>query len=146
MTARSDADTDNAPRPLSRKDRRIIAWTIASILLGGYVVWQLIGLASAKDFAPPSWLITAPAGATVVGEPRISWEPYRATTYVTVRPADGQEPHQLIEEMGLSAQPTQIGPTPLDWRPVWIYSRTTQGGDVELRLVYLRDSLDIITP
>jgi hypothetical protein len=47
--------------------------------------------------------------------------------------------------MGLYEQPTQIGPTPLDWRSVWVYSRPTQDG-VEIRLVYLRDSSDIITP
>lgn len=145
MTARHDADTDDAPRPLSAKDRRVIAWTIALILIGGYVVWQLVGLATTKDAAPPSWLITAPAGATIVGEPRIDYEPYRATTYVTVRPADGQKAHQLVAEMGLSEQPTQFGPTPLDWRPVWVYSRPTQDG-VELRLVYRRDSGDVITP
>lgn len=123
----------------------MIAWTIALILIGGYVVWQLVGLATTKDAAPPSWLITAPAGATIVGEPRIDYEPYRATTYVTVRPADGQKAHQLVAEMGLSEQPTQFGPTPLDWRPVWVYSRPTQDG-VELRLVYRRDSGDVITP
>lgn len=123
----------------------MIAWTIAVILIGGYVVWQLVGLATTKDAAPPSWLITAPAGATIVGEPRIDYEPYRATTYVTVRPADGQKAHQLVAEMGLSEQPTQFGPTPLDWRPVWVYSRPTQDG-VELRLVYRRDSGDVITP
>lgn len=123
----------------------MIVWTIALILIGGYVVWQLVGLATTKDAAPPSWLITAPAGATIVGEPRIDYEPYRATTYVTVRPADGQKAHQLVAEMGLSEQPTQFGPTPLDWRPVWVYSRPTQDG-VELRLVYRRDSGDVITP
>lgn len=130
---------------MSIKDRRIIAWTIALIIVGGYLVWQLIGLANTKDAVPPSWLITAPAGSTIVGEPRISGEPYRTTTYVTVRPADGQKAHQLVEEMGLSEQPTQIGPTPLDWRPVWVYSRPVEDG-VELRLVYRRDPGEEITP
>ena len=147
MTVQEDkakAD-DGQPRPRKAKDRRIIAWTIALIIVGGYVIWQLLGVWTAKDAVPPSWLITAPAGATIVGEPRIGYEPYRATTYVTIRPADGQKAHQLIEEMGLAEQPTQIGPTPLDWRPVWVYSRPTEDG-VELRLVYRRDSSDEITP
>ena len=143
--ARPDTDTDDAPRPLSAKDRRVIAWTIALLIVGGYVIWQLLGVWTAKDAEPPAWLITPPAGATIVGEPRIDREPYRATTYVTVRPAEGEKAHQLVERMGLSEQPTQIGPTPLDWRPVWVYSRPVQNG-VELRLVYLRDSEDIITP
>lgn len=130
---------------MDAKDRRLIAWTIVLIVIGGYAIFQAIGLATAKDAVPPAWLITPPPGATIVGEPRISREPYRATTYVTIRPADGQKAHQLIEEMGLSAQPTQLGPTPLDWRPVWVYSRPVEGG-VELRLVYLRDAGDEITP
>ena len=144
-TTPPDAEAEDAPRVPSRKDRRIIAWTLVLILLGGYGAWQLIGLATAKDAVPPSWLITAPVGATIVGEPQITREPYRATTYVTVRPTNGQNAHQLLEEMGLSEQPTQIGPSLLDWRPVWVYSRPTQDG-VELRLVYLQDSIDTITP
>lgn len=140
-----DAGVDDAPRALDAKDRRVIAWTIMLILLGGYVLVQLFGVATAKDVAPPAWLITAPAGATLVGEPRIDRQPYRATTYVTVRPDDGRKAHQLIEDMGLSQQPTQIGPTPLDWRPVWVYSRPIPDG-VEIRLVYLRDSEEIIAP
>lgn len=145
MTAHSNADADEAPRPLNARDRRIIAGTIAAIVLGGYVVFQLLGVWTAKDVAPPAWVITLPAGATIVGEPQITREPYRATTYVTVRPADGRSYDDLVEEMGLSEQPTQIGPTPLDWRPVWVYSRPGSGG-VEFRLVYLRDSEDLITP
>ncbi|WES63951.1 hypothetical protein P0L94_15965 [Microbacter sp. GSS18] len=145
MVEGRDAGIDDAPRPLSGKDRRVIAWTIALIILGGYVLVQLLGVATAKDVAPPAWLITVPADATIVGEPHIDRQPYRATTYVKVRPADGQKAHQLIEDMGLSEQPTQIGPSPLDWRPVWVYSRPVQDG-VEIRLVYLRDSADIITP
>lgn len=137
-------DADDAPQSLSNKDRRIIRWTIAVIVLGGYVIWQLIGLSTTKDAAPPSWLITAPAGATIVGEPRIDYESFRATTYVTVHSADDREADELLEEMGLSEQPTQIGPTPLDWRPVWVYSKPIQDG-VELRLVYRRDS-DDVTP
>lgn len=143
--ARPDTDTDAAPRPLSAKHRRDIAWTIALLIVGGYVIWQLLGIGTAKDAVPPAWLITPPAGATIVGEPRIDRELYRATTYVTVRPAQGEKAHQLVERMGLSEQPTQIGPSPVDWRPVWVYSRPVQDG-VELRLVYLRDSEDIITP
>jgi hypothetical protein len=137
-----DVDVDDAPAPLHARGRRIVALTIALIVLGGYLVVQVIGLATTKDAVPPSWLIPPPAGATVVGEPRIDYEPYRATTYVTIRPAEGQNAHQLVEQMGLSEQPTQIGPTPLDWRPVWVYNRPTQEG-VELRLVYRRDSSDI---
>lgn len=140
-----DAGVDDAPRPLDGKDRRVIAWTIALVIIGGYVLVQLLGVATAKDVAPPAWLITAPAGATIVGEPRIDRQSYRATTYVTVRPADGQKAHQLIEDMGLSQQPTQIGPSPLDWRPVWVYSRPVPDG-VEIRLVYLRDPEETITP
>jgi hypothetical protein len=145
VTAEDDADLDEAPRPLNAKDRRVIAWTIALIIIGGYVAWQLLGVWTAKDAEPPAWLITAPEGATIVGESRISREPYRATTYVTVRPAEGEKAHQLVERMGLAEQPTQIGPGPLDWRPVWVYSRPVQDG-VELRLVYLRDPEDTITP
>jgi hypothetical protein len=145
LRAAGDTDADEAPRPLDTRDRRIITWTIALILLGGYLIWQVIGLATLKAEPPPSWLITAPAGATIVGEPRITREPYRATTYVTIHPADGRTNEELIQEMGLYEQPTQIGPTPLDWRSVWVYSRPTQDG-VEIRLVYLRDSSDIITP
>jgi len=145
VKAAGDTDADAAPRPLDTRDRRIITWTIALILLGGYTIWQVIGLATVKDEPPPSWLITAPAGATIIGEPRITREPYRATTNVTIRPADGRTNEELIHEMGLSEQPTHIGPTPLDWRSVWVYSRPTAGG-VEIRLVYLRDSSDIITP
>lgn len=145
MTADDGVDLDEAPRPLHAKDRRVIAWTIALILVGGYVAWQLLGVWTAKDAAPPAWLITAPERTTIVGESRISREPYRATTYVTVRPAEGEKAHQLVERMGLSEQPTQIGPTPLDWRPVWVYSRPVEDG-VELRLVYLRDPEDTITP
>lgn len=143
--ARDGLDTEDAPRPLSTKGRPIIAWTIALMIVGGYVIWQVLGLWTTKDAIPPSWLITPPAGATIVGEPRIDYEPYRATTSVTVRPADGQKAQQLVEQMGLSEQPTQIGPTPLDWRPVWVYSRPVEDG-VELRLVYRRDSGDDITP
>lgn len=145
VTARPAADADEAPRPLSSRDRRVVAWTVALILLGGYVVVQVIGLATTKDAVPPSWVITAPAGASMVGEPRVSSELYRATTYVTVRPEDGRTADELLEQMGLSEQPTQFGPTPLDWRPLWVYSRPTQSG-VELRLVYRRDPSDVITP
>lgn len=145
LRATGDTDANEAPRPLDTRDRRIITWTIGLITLGGYIIWQLIGLATTKDEPPPAWLIAAPAGATIVGEPQITREPYRATTYVTVRPADGRTAVELVEEMGLSEQPTQIGPTPVDWRPVWVYSRPTPDG-VEVRLVYLRDSSDIITP
>ncbi|WP_127818896.1 hypothetical protein [Microbacterium sp. CPCC 204701] len=145
MTAHPDTEAAEAPRPLSAKDRRIVAWTIALILLGGYVVVQVIGLATTKDAVPPSWVITVPTGATIVGESRIDYEPYRATTYVTVRPEDGRKAEELVEQMGLSEQPTQLGPTPLDWRPLWIYSRPTPDG-VELRLVYRRDSSDEIAP
>lgn len=130
---------DEAPRPLNAKDRRVIVWTIALLLLGGYVIWQLLGLATTKDAVPPSWLVSVPAGATVVGEPRTDYENYRATTYVTVRPADGQTAQDLLNEMGLSDEPTQIGPTPLDWRPVWVYGKTMQDA-VEIRLVYRQDT------
>jgi hypothetical protein len=123
---------------LNGNDRRVITITIALIVLGGYVVLQLIGLATEKDTPPPSWLIAAPAGATIVGEPRIGYEPYRATTYVTVRAADGRTNDELLEEMGLSEQPIPLGPTPLDWRTVWVYGRATPDA-VELRLVYRRD-------
>ena len=136
---------DDAPRPLNGKDRRVIAWAIALIIVGGYVIWQLLGLWTAEDAVPPAWLITPPTGATFVGEPRVEGSNYRVTTYVTVRPAEGEKAHQLVERMGLSEQPTQIGPTPLDWRPVWVYSRPVEAG-VELRVVYLRDSEDLITP
>ena len=143
---RGDADRDgDTPRPLSAKDRRVITFTVALILVGGYLVLQVIGLASTKDAVPPSWVITAPQGAAIVGDPRIDGSNYRVTTYVTVRPADGRTADGLLEEMGLSEQPTQLGPTPLDWRAMWIYSRPTQDG-VELRLVYRRDSSDDITP
>ena len=147
LRTRSERDPagDDAPRPLSARDRRVIALTIALILVGGYVVLQVIGLSSTKDAVPPSWVITAPEGATIVGEPRIAASNYRVTTYVTVRPADGRTADELLEEMGLSEQPTQLGPTPLDWRASWIYNRPTQDG-VELRLVYRRDSSDDITP
>ena len=133
----------DAPRPLNA--RRYIAWMIPVVIVGGYVIWQLLGVWTAKDAVPPSWLISPPAGATIVGEPRIDYQPYRATLYLTVRPAEGEKVHHLVERMGLSDQPTQIGPTPLDWRPVWVYSRLVQDG-VELRLVYLRDAEDIIPP
>ncbi|WP_127472723.1 hypothetical protein [Microbacterium sulfonylureivorans] len=145
MTAHDHTDAEGAPRPLDTKDRRIIAWTIALIIVGGYVICQVLGLWTTKDAVPPSWLITAPAGAAIVGEPRIERSNDRVTTYVTIRPAEGQKAHQLVEQMGLSEQPTQLGPTPLDWRPVWVYSRPTEDG-VELRLVYRRDSGDVITP
>ena len=143
LTTQNDAH--EVPRPPDAKNRRFIGWTVALIILGGYLVMQLIGLATTKDAVPPSWLITVPAGATMVGEPQIDREPYRATTYLTIRPADGRNHVDLLEEMGLSEQPTQIAPTPLDWRPVWVYSRPVQDG-VEFRLVYRRDSLDEITP
>ena len=81
--------------------------------------------------------------ATIVGEPRLDREPYRVTVYVTVRLAENQKAHQLVEQMRLSEQPTKIGPTLLDWRPVWVYSTPVKDG-VELRLVYLRDSQDIM--
>lgn len=145
MTTQEGTDADEAPRPLSTRDRRRIGTIIALIIVGGYVIWQVLGLATAKDAVPPAWLITAPSGATIVGDPRTDREPYRATTYVTVRPAEGQKAHHLVEEMGLSEQPTQIGPSPLDWRPVWVYSRPVEDG-VEFRLVYRRDSSDEITP
>lgn len=145
MIVSSKANADEAPRPLNAKDRRVIAWTIALIVLGGYVVWQLLGVWTANDAVPPSALITPPAGATIVGEPRIERQPHRVTTYVTIRPAENEKSHQLVERMGLSEQPVQIGPTPLDWRTVWVYSRPVQDG-VELRFVYLRDSSEIITP
>lgn len=134
-----DQRADESPRPLNTKDRRVIGWTVALIVLGGYVIWQLVGLATVKDAVPPSWLISVPAGATVVGEPRTDYENYRATTYVTLRPAHGQTAPNLLEELGLSEQPIQIGPTPLDWRPVWAYGRTTQD-TVEIRLVYRQDT------
>ena len=146
MTAHDNAGADEAPRPLNAKDRRIIAWTIASIIIGGYVVFQLLGIWTANTAVPPAWVITAPAGATIVGEPQVSGEPYRTTTYVTVRPAEGRNHVDLMDEMGLSEHPTQIGPTPLDWRPVWVYGRPVADG-VEFRLVYLRDLDDEpITP
>jgi hypothetical protein len=145
VTAQDDADLDEAPRPLNTKDRRVITWTIALIIIGGYVAWQLLGPWTAKDAEPPAWLITAPEGATILGEPRLERSNYRVTTYVTVRPSEGEKAHQLVERMGLSEQPTQIGPTPLDWRPVWVYSRPVEDG-VELRLVYVRDPEDTITP
>lgn len=145
MTGQDDTDTGEAPRPLNAKDRRFIVWTIALVIVGGYVIWQLLGVWTAKDAVPPSWLISPPAGATIVGEPRIEHQSSRSTLYMTVCPPEAQRAHQLIEQMGLSDQPTQIGPTPLDWRSVWVYSRPVQDC-VELRLVYLRDSEDIITP
>jgi hypothetical protein len=145
LTDHADTDADKAPRPLDAKDRRVIAWTIALIIVGGYVIWQLLGVWTAKDAVPPSWLVSPPAGAMYAGEPRVEGSNYRVTTHVTVRPAEGEKAHQLVERMGLSEQPTQIGPTPLDWRPVWVYSRPVEDG-VELRLVYVRDSEDIITP
>jgi hypothetical protein len=143
LTDQGQIDADQAPQ--SQNAKRYVAWMIALIIVGGYVIWQLLGVWTAKDAVPPSWLISPPAGATIVGEPRIDYQPYRATLYLTLRPAAGQEAHHLIEQMGLTEQPTQIGPTPLDWRPVWVYSRPVEDG-VELRLVYLRDSEDIITP
>jgi hypothetical protein len=112
---------------------------VTLIVLGGYVVWQLLGVATVKDAVPPAWLITVPAGAAMVGEPRIEREPYRATTYVTIRPANGQNHVDLMDQMGLSEQPTQIGSNLLDWRPVWVYGRPVPDG-VEFRLVYLRDT------
>lgn len=53
------------------KDRRDIAWTIALIIVGAYVIWQLVGVWTAKDAEPPAWLISPPAGATFVGDPWI---------------------------------------------------------------------------
>ncbi|WP_109211798.1 MULTISPECIES: hypothetical protein [Microbacterium] len=114
MTDQDDTDTEEAPRPLDAEDRRLVGWTIALIIVGGYAIWQLLGVWTAKDAVPPAWLISPPAGATMVGEPRIDYQPYRVTLYVTVRPAEGERAHQLVERMGLSEQPTQIGPTPLD--------------------------------
>ena len=145
MSSVDHRSAEEKPRPLDGRDRRVIGWTVALVILAGYVVWQLAGLATAKDAVPPSWVISAPAGAELVGEPRIDRQPYRATTYVTLRTTDGRAAQQLLDDMGLSEQPTQLGPSPLDWRPVWVYSRPTQDG-VELRLVYLRDSQDTITP
>jgi hypothetical protein len=146
LTTQHDTEIADAPRPLSAKDRRFIAWTIALIFVFGYVIWQVIGVATIKDAAPPSWLINAPSGATVVGPAVVTREPYRATTYVTVRPADGITIDALIAEMGLSEEePTKIGPTPWDWRPVWAYARPI-GDGVEIRLVYLRDTEDTIAP
>lgn len=138
MTASDDADA--APRPLTSLDRRAIALTIALIIVAGYFLWQIIGLATEKDAVPPAWLITAPAGSTIVGEPLVDRESYRATTYVTLRPADGQTPARLLQEMGLLDQPTQIGPSPLEWRTVWVYGRTTSEGNLEIRLVYRPDT------
>ncbi|TQM25090.1 hypothetical protein [Microbacterium kyungheense] len=146
MTRQHHADIAEAPRPLSAMDRRFISWTIAMMFVFGYVIWQLVGVATVKDAAPPSWLISAPSGAVIAGEPRTTHQPYRATTSLTVRPADGGTNEALITEMGLSEdEPTQIGPTPLDWRPVWVYARPTNDG-FEVRLVYLRDAQDTITP
>lgn len=138
MTTGSRMDVSEAPRPLGARDRRAIIVTIAIVILGGFVVWQLFGLVTVKDTPPPSGLIAVPAGATIVGEPRIDQQPYRATTYVTVRPADGRTPLDLMSEMGVSDEPTQIGPFPWDWRTAWVYAVRKQD-DVELRLVYLRD-------
>jgi hypothetical protein len=145
LTGHDDTDASGRPRPLSSKDWRFIAVTIALLIAGGYVVWQLLGIWNAKDAVPPSWLISPPAGSTMMGEPWTDHQPSKATLYMAVCPPEGQKPHQLIEQMGLSEQPTQIGPTPLDWRPVWVYSRPEQDC-VELRLVYVRDSEDTITP
>ena len=147
LTAHENADADEAARPLGARERRFLTWGIALFVVGGYLVFQLFAVWTVKDAVPPASLITAPAGATIVGEPRVSREPYRATTYVTIRPAEGRNHVDLMEEMGLSEQPTQIsGPTPLDWRPVWVYSRPVEDG-VEFRLVYLRDLDDeFITP
>lgn len=107
LTAQNGAD--GAPRPLASKDRRVVAVTVGLIILVGYFRWQIVGLATEKDAVPPAWLITAPAGSTIVGEPVVTRESYRATTYLTLQPADDQTPAQLLEQMGLSDQPTQIG-------------------------------------
>jgi len=131
---------EESTRALAAKRRRRVIWATA-IVLGCYVLWQLGGLLTTKDAAPPAWLIAVPADASVVGEPRIDYQPYRVTTYLTVRPAEGLSATDLINQMGLSAQPVQIGPTPLDWRPVWVYARPTQVG-VEVRLVYRPDLPD----
>ena len=124
--------------PLTRRDRRNIAMTIVLIALGIYVAVQLTLLWTTKDAWPPSSPIHVPANATIVGEPYTKYSNFRAVTYVLVRPTDGRTPDELIDVMGLSDQPTQIGPTPLDWRPLWVYSRSLQG-NVEIRLVYVRD-------
>jgi hypothetical protein len=71
LTADDGVDRDEAPLPLHAKDRRVIAWTIALILAGGYVAWQLLGVWTAKDAEPPAWLISQPVGATFVGEPQV---------------------------------------------------------------------------
>lgn len=141
MTPGMQGADESPPPPRGAKDLRVIIWAIMIVLLGGYVLWQLVGLVTVKNAAPPASVITVPSDATVVGEPRINYENYRVTTYVTVRSADGRTNAGLVDEMGLSAQPTQIGPTPLDWRPVWVYARPTQDG-VELRLVYRQDMPD----
>ncbi|MGA7148567.1 MAG: hypothetical protein WBX17_08790, partial [Microbacterium sp.] len=103
-----NANADEAPRPLTAGKRRFLAWGIALLVVGGYLIFQLFSVWTVKDAVPPASLITAPAGATIVGEPRISREPYRATTYVTIRPAYGHNHVDLMREMGLSEQPTQI--------------------------------------
>lgn len=138
MSLRSER-ANQSPGPLNGKDGRVVAWTVTLIVLGGYVVWQLLGVATVKDAVPPAWLITVPTGASMVGESRIGREPYRATTYVTIRPANGQNHVDLMDQMGLSEQPTQIGSHLLDWRAVWVYGLPVPDG-VEFRLVYLRDT------
>lgn len=120
-------------------DRRFFLLVVALVVFGGYLVIQLIGLAAVKDAVPPASLITVPADATMVGEPRIERQPYRATTFVTIRPAEGQNHVDLMDQMGLLDQPTQIGPNLLDWRTAWIYGRPVPDG-VEYRLVYLQDT------
>ncbi|MGF2950585.1 hypothetical protein [Microbacterium alcoholitolerans] len=131
----------NEPLPSGAKGGRSAFWVILLVLLGGYALWQVWGLVTTKDAVPPAWVITVPADAALVEEPRISYANFRVTTYMTIRPTDGRTAADLLDEMGLSGQPTQIGPTPLDWRPLWVYARPVQDG-VELRLVYRQDLHD----
>jgi len=108
------------------------------IFFGAFVLWQVGSLVTVKDATPPPSVITVPADAAVVGEPRIDRQNFRVTTYMTIRSVEGRTAEELLDQMGLSEQPTQIGPTPLDWRPLWVYARATEGA-VELRLVFIQD-------
>jgi hypothetical protein len=135
MTDRADAPTT---RTRTSTSRRKVLWTIALVVLGFYVVVQLLLVWNIKDAHPPSWPIQVPANATMVNEPHTEYSNFRAVTYITLRPTDGRTADELIDSMGLSEQPTRIGPTPLDWRPLWVYSRSLQG-NVEVRLVYVQD-------
>ena len=111
------------------------ALAVVVVLGGGWTLWYLALLAFGDEGAlPPAWRIpTVPAGASVVerttncGSGGCWWQ-------LTVAPAAGQSPQDLVREMGLTRQ-QEKPPALLDPASVFVGARPREN-DVVISVGY----------